>query len=151
MGEINDRVEAARRNENPAVICRVRSGFATLADMQFPRGWCVLLPDPVPASLNAMPIEHRGQYLTDMAALGDAILAATDALRINYSIFGNLAPELHAHVVPRYADEDESMRTKPHWLYPQEKTFAVTFDSERDRPLMEAIARHLRDAGVAVD
>ena len=151
MGEINDRVEAARRGENPSVICRVRSGFAVLADMQFPRGWCVLLPDPVPTSLNTMPIDLRGQFLTDMAALGDAILKATDAVRINYSLFGNLAPELHAHVVPRYADEEEAMRTKPHWLYPQEKTFSVTFDAGRDRELMASIGRHLLEAGVAIE
>jgi len=41
----------------------------------------------------------------------------TGAVRINYEILGNLEPALRAHVVPRFTDEAEELRTKPIWFY----------------------------------
>ncbi len=52
-----------------------------------------------------------------MARIGDALLAVTAAVRINYAIFGNLEPALHAHIVPRYADEPAALRTQHPWAY----------------------------------
>lgn len=68
-------------------------------------GYCLLLPDPVAPHLNALDGGERGRFLADMARLGDAVLASTAAVRINYAMFGNVEPALHAHVFPRYADE----------------------------------------------
>lgn len=93
------------------------SGFAILADKQVLRGYCLLLPDPIPPHLNALQGDQRKQFLHDMAALGDALLAVTGAARINYEILGNLDPALHAHVIPRYLDEPDHLRTKPIWSY----------------------------------
>ena len=48
---------------------------------------------------------RRPQYLADLARLGQVVFEMTGAMRINYAIFGNVEPALHAHVLPRYADE----------------------------------------------
>jgi diadenosine tetraphosphate (Ap4A) HIT family hydrolase len=64
-----------------------------------------------------MEASTRDQFLSDMGRLGDAVLAATGALRINYAMFGNVEPALHAHVIPRYTDEAEAMRTAHPWAY----------------------------------
>ena len=50
-----------------------------------------------------------------MAATGEAVLACTGAVRINYAMFGNTEPALHAHVIPRRADEADSTRTTHPW------------------------------------
>ena len=50
-------------------------------------------------------------------ALGDAVLEATGAERINYEILGNVEPALHAHVIPRHASEDPELRRKAVWLH----------------------------------
>ena len=110
-------VEAARRGENPAVIARTRAGWLVLGEKQVLRGYCLLLPDPVVPHLNSLAGEVRALFLDDMAAIGDALLEVTGAARINYEILGNLEPALHAHIIPRYADEPETLRTKPVWLY----------------------------------
>jgi diadenosine tetraphosphate (Ap4A) HIT family hydrolase len=68
-----------------------------------------------------------------MAALGDAVLAVTGAIRINYAIFGNLDPALHAHVIPRYHDEPASLRTAQPWAYDWDA--APAFDPEQHRDL----------------
>jgi len=54
-------------------------------------------------------------FLADMARLGQEVLALTGAIRINYAIFGNLEPALHAHVLPRFVDEPDAMRTANPW------------------------------------
>jgi diadenosine tetraphosphate (Ap4A) HIT family hydrolase len=52
-----------------------------------------------------------------MARLGDAVLQATGALRMNYEILGNSEPELHCHLFPRYASEPDDKRRMPAWFY----------------------------------
>jgi diadenosine tetraphosphate (Ap4A) HIT family hydrolase len=110
-------VEACRDGTDEALIKRMSSGWAVMGRLQFLRGYCLLLPDPVVPHLNAMDIAVRTQFLADMAKLGDAVLAGTNALRINYAMFGNVEPALHAHVIPRFNDEVESMRTAHPWAY----------------------------------
>lgn len=140
---IHQRVSEANAGSNPKVIARMKSGWAVLGDSQFLKGYCLLLPDPVVADLNDFSGQARQQFLDDMAALGDAVLAVTEALRINYEMLGNLEPALHAHVFPRYADEPNDLKTKPVWLYPQEAWEETTFDLERDRAIMDAIKAKL--------
>ena len=114
---IHRQVEAARRGELERVVARMLSGWAVLGDPQITRGYCLLLPDPVVRDLNALTGDERRQFLGDMAALGDAVLAVTGAERINYEILGNVEPALHAHVIPRHATEDPELRKKPVWLH----------------------------------
>jgi diadenosine tetraphosphate (Ap4A) HIT family hydrolase len=138
---IHRRVDEARAGTNPRVIARLASGWAVFGDVQFLRGYCLLLPDPVVPHLNALTREARRSFLDDMARLGDAVLAVTKAIRINYEMLGNVEPALHAHVFPRFEDEPEALRTKPVWFYDWKA--APEFDARRDRPLMDAIAREL--------
>lgn len=135
---IHQRVQQCNDGSNPKAIARLSSGWAVIGDVQFLRGYCLLLPDPVVPHLNAMDELNRSRFLTDMAALGDAVLAVTGAVRINYEMLGNLEPALHAHVFPRFDDEDEALRTKPVWSYDWDN--APAFDLARDGELMRAIA-----------
>jgi len=114
---IHRQVEAARRGELARAIARMASGWAVLGDPQITRGYCLLLPDPVVADLNALAGAAREQFLRDMASLGDAVLATTGAERINYEILGNVEPALHAHVIPRHASESPDLRRKAVWLH----------------------------------
>lgn len=139
---IHRAVEAAQHGENSCVITRVASGWVVLGDPQVLRGYCLLLPDPVVPDLNALHEPARTDFLRDMTALGDALLTVTGCRRINYEILGNLEPALHAHVVPRYADEPPELRTKPIWSYDWSQ--APKFDAQRDQPLMRAMAAALR-------
>ena len=144
---IHKRVDAARRGENPQVIARLPSGWAVLGDVQVLRGYCLLLPDPVVPHLNAMTMPVRVQFLTDMTRLGDAVLARTGAVRINYEMLGNLEPALHAHVFPRFDDEPEALRTRPPWFYNWDA--APSFDPVRDRDLITDLAALLAKGAYA--
>lgn len=137
---IPERIAAAERGENPHVITRLRSGWLTLADAQPLRGWCVLIATPSVPTLNDLDAEARGLFLEDMARVGDVLLAVTGAVRINYAIFGNQDPQLHAHMVPRYAEEPAELRKGSPFGYPWEPAF----DPGRDGPLMAQLRERLQ-------
>lgn len=117
MGVIADFVAAANAGKLPRAVCRLESGWVVLGDPQVLPGYCVLLADPVVGALNDLTGGRRSAYLADMARVGDAVLAVTGCVRVNYGILGNVAPELHAHVFPRYADEPDDLRLKAVWHY----------------------------------
>lgn len=141
----HDRVAAARAGSNPTTIARVRSGWVVLGDPQVMRGYSLLLPDPMVGQLNELAGAVRQQFLHDMSLVGDAVKAVTGAARINYEILGNQVPALHAHVVPRFANEPAKLREKPIWYY--DWPSAPRFDAERDGELIAAIASELSKLG----
>ena len=143
---IHRQVSAARDGREPRVVARLFSGWVLFGERQFVRGYVLLLPDPVVPSLNALGAQERSQFLLDMARLGDALLKVTNAARINYAILGNLEPALHAHVVPRYSDEPEAVRTSHPWAYDWEA--APRFDRAGSRELAEALRRELTRMGI---
>jgi diadenosine tetraphosphate (Ap4A) HIT family hydrolase len=115
--------------------------------MQYLRGYCILLADPIVPSLNDLNRVKRADYLCDMALVGDALLEVTAAYRINYAVAGNSDPYLHAHIIPRYRAEPESYRTQHPWSYPDSTMLATMFDIERDQDLIcqikQSIQKHL--------
>lgn len=108
-------VDRCRAADYPSAVAKLRSGWVVMGERQVLAGYCLLLPDPVVPDLNSLQAELRGWFLSDMAAVGDALLAVTRALRINYAIFGNVEPALHAHIFPRHATEPEATRTAQPW------------------------------------
>ncbi len=140
-------VIAAREGRDPRLVARVASGWVTFGERQFVRGYVLLLPDPVVPHLNALGPRERAQFLADMAAVGDALLGLTSAVRINYAMFGNVEPALHAHVVPRYADEPEALRTAHPWAY--DWSAATAFDPAVHGGLQLALRRELARSGLA--
>ena len=143
---IHQRVEQARRGQNQTVIRRLRAGWAVLGDNQTIPGYTLLLSDPVVTDLNELSLNERASFLRDMSLVGDALLRATGAYLINYSILGNTDHALHAHIHPRYRDEPEEKRRTGYWAYfpPYPQT---PFDAQRDRPLMERIGAALDELG----
>lgn len=141
-----ERVLQLERGENPRVIARMESGFAVMGDSQYLPGYCLLLASPVVGQLNDLSGEQRADFLEDMAALGDAVRAATGCLRVNYSIYGNLDPFLHAHVWPRYSWEPEETRTLPPLSIPASDRDAVPYLAAEHGGLRDRIQSNLARA-----
>ena len=143
---IHRHVAAARAGREPRVVARLFSGWVVFGERQFLRGYVLLLPDPVVPSLNALGAHERTLFLQDLARLGDAVLKVTGAERINYAILGNLEPALHAHVIPRYADEPADLRTAHPWKYDWEA--APPFERAAHQELADALLKELSRMGV---
>jgi diadenosine tetraphosphate (Ap4A) HIT family hydrolase len=119
------------------------SGWVVMGDVQFLPGYCLLLPDPVVSGLNDLQGEARLKYLSDMATIGDAVMAVTGAYRINYEILGNVEPELHAHVFPRFTSEPDERRRAAVWYYDWEA--APKFSLHEHGELMGKIRRAIEE------
>ncbi len=144
LSTAHHRLETARAGTHPTAICPVPSGWVFLCNLQFLRGYCILQADPVVASLNDLPPAQQTRFLTDMALIGEALLEVTGASRINYGLFGNSDPTLHAHLVPRYLHEPDEFRVGLPWSYPQTHLDSMGIDLARDQPLMFQIARAIQ-------
>lgn len=110
---ITRRVALAQSNQNPYVVTKMRSGWLVIGDVQPLIGYCVFLADPVIPSINDLKDADRVQYSLDVLRVGDALLATTEAYRVNYETLGNSEPALHTHILPRYSDEAEEKRKYP--------------------------------------
>jgi diadenosine tetraphosphate (Ap4A) HIT family hydrolase len=140
---IEERVAMARAGTNPYVIARMPSGWLVIGDVQMLPGYCLLLADPVVESLNALDEPARMRYCLDTVRIGDALMAVTGALRINYLTLGNLEPALHTHIVPRYMSEPEDKRRdNALWVY--DRATARRSDPQgEDRAFMEKMREFL--------
>ena len=143
---IHAQVIAAREGRDAKVVARLFSGWAVFGERQFVRGYCLLLPDPVVPNLNALGARERIAFLSDMSRLGDALLKVKGAARINYAIFGNQDPALHAHVIPRFIDEPEALRGAQPWAY--DWAAAPAFDRAVSRALADSLLREQTRMGV---
>ena len=142
---IHRRVIDARAGRDPTVLGRCASGWAVFGHQQFVQGYLLLLPDPVVPDLNALTPERRSHFLLDMSRLGDALVRTTAPVRVNYAIFGNVEPALHAHVIPRYRTEPDAMQTQHPWAY--DWNAAPAFDPVAAGPLMRALRTELAHLG----
>lgn len=143
----NGRFEAALCGENPTVIMRMESGFAVLGDSQMLPGYSLLLAYPIVPSLNDLKLSQRLTFLRDMGLLGQAVQEVCGATRVNFGIYGNTDPFLHAHIWARYAYESEDRRKYPVWFYPREELYApeVMFDVAKHEKLRLKLAEHLQE------
>lgn len=138
---IEARVTLARRGENPFVIGRLKSGWLVIGDVQPLPGCYLLLADPVVESINALDEPGRVQYCLDTIAIGDALLALTDAYRINYETLSNAEPALHTHILSRYRHEPDEKRRRPGWVGYDWKT-SRKFDPRQDGPFVERMRKY---------
>jgi diadenosine tetraphosphate (Ap4A) HIT family hydrolase len=114
--------------------------------VQHLRGYCILLAEPEIDQLATLSDAAQAEFLTVMVRVGGAIRDVTGAVRVNYGIYGNLDPFLHAHVWPRYADEPAALRALPPLAFPADvrESEADRFSTAVHQPLMHAIRHALR-------
>lgn len=121
------------------------SGWLVIGDVQPLPGYCVLLADPVVESPNALDRAQRTQYSLDAISAGDAVLAVTDAYRINYETLGNGEPALHTHIIPRYRTELDEKRRRVAWCVYDWAT-SRKFDPAQDGPFVERMREYLKSS-----
>lgn len=142
-----DRIGSAERGQNPTVLLRMPSGFAVMGDTQFLPGYCLQLGVPRVDDLNSLPMKARIAFLRDMSLVGEAVERACRPQRLDYEIFGDSDPFLHAHVLPRYAWKPTEYLRTPVSLYPRHMRLDPQhqFNSAKHHNLMEQIRASLRE------
>ena len=82
--------------------------------------------------------EELVAWWADLRVVARALTAVYDACHLNYQLFGNAVPHVHAHVIPRYLDDPAPGRPLP------DSIWAAGAELPADR-LREQVAA-LRDA-----
>jgi diadenosine tetraphosphate (Ap4A) HIT family hydrolase len=143
---VHEWVERCRAGGYAPAIGRLSSGWVVMGERQVLPGYCLLLPDPVVPHLNALSPAPRALFLAEMAQIGDALLAATQAVRINYAIFGNVEPALHAHLFPRSGNEPDHVRNAQPWAL--DWNAAPAYSDALHGDLKRRVESGLRDRGL---
>jgi diadenosine tetraphosphate (Ap4A) HIT family hydrolase len=83
-------------------ICRLEVSTLYLFREQTYRGRCVVALDAHETELFHLDPETLQRFTRDVARAAAALQRAFAPDKINYAIYGDLAPHLHYHVVPKY-------------------------------------------------
>lgn len=83
-------------------ICRLEVSTLYLFREQTYRGRCVVALDAHETELFHLAPDTLRRFTRDVARAAAALQRAFGPDKINYAIYGDLAPHLHYHVVPKY-------------------------------------------------
>lgn len=141
-----DRIGSCEREENPTLICKMKSGFAVMADSQFLPGYVILLRYPKVDSFSDLTLEERSQYLIDTTLIGDALNKVCTPRKINYSTLMNKDNYLHTHIEARYDWESDEYKYGPSWAYPNRERWSekYEFSEEKHCDLKHKLAAELK-------
>ena len=83
-------------------ICRLETSTLYLFREQTYRGRCVVALDAHETELFHLNPDTLQRFTRDVARTAAALQHAFGPDKINYAVYGDLAPHLHYHVVPKY-------------------------------------------------
>jgi diadenosine tetraphosphate (Ap4A) HIT family hydrolase len=131
-----DKFDWRRFVGTPRFIAELPNTVAFLDKRQRFRGRTLVWLKERYDGLSDMPKPLRDASMDELLQVAAAIQRALEPLRINYACYGNIVPQVHWHVVPRYDDD-------PDWQGPPNLT--------GDAPAMEegeyaALAAQIRAA-----
>jgi diadenosine tetraphosphate (Ap4A) HIT family hydrolase len=141
--EICRRVADCAAGRYPGLIAELETGYAVLGDVQYFRGYSLLLCKTPATELDELPPAVRTKYLEEMALLAQAVRIVTQPHKLNYECLGNLVHHLHWHVFPRQMSEPHP--EQPVWgcMPSPEEAARYAFDPQRDAPLLVALRAEL--------
>ncbi len=96
---------AGRDNNEGYFVADLRVSRLRLQREQHVPGWCVLLLRRHVREPHELSEPERIAFFEDMVHVGRALEQVYAALKINYSILGNIVPHVHAHIQPRFYDD----------------------------------------------
>jgi diadenosine tetraphosphate (Ap4A) HIT family hydrolase len=73
-------------------------------------------------------------FWEELLHVGRAIESALDPVKLNYNLLGNSLPHLHAHVIPRFAEDP-----RPEWPFPFPEETPPPFPAGELRATAEVI------------
>jgi diadenosine tetraphosphate (Ap4A) HIT family hydrolase len=84
--------------------------------------------------------DEAAAYWRELLRVGRALESHFDPVKVNYDLLGNSLPHLHAHVIPRYADDP-----RPGWPFPFPEDDPPPFPEDELRA--DAVALHEAASG----
>lgn len=80
--------------------------FVRLPKNQYKRGWTIVALKRHATELYELEPNELAGFFQEVAMVAKALKAVFAPVKLNYSIFGNLCPHVHCHVIPQYVSDD---------------------------------------------
>ncbi|MCB8932600.1 MAG: HIT family protein [Fimbriimonadaceae bacterium] len=93
------------KDEEAVVVADLEASRLRLARNQFVRGYCVLVSHVHAKEPYELAPEVQAAFFRDLMRAAKALDRVFQPVKMNYQILGNQVPHLHAHLLPRYADD----------------------------------------------
>jgi len=107
-------------------------------DNRFP-GRCLVVLKEHHEHFNELSADCVNKFMTQIQQVMDVVKLVTGVERVNLAILGNTVPHIHAHLIPRYPDEEKYPGKSP-WNDPRT---LVTLPTAERIELIEKFNRHL--------
>lgn len=82
------------------------NSIVRLPKNQYKRGWTVVALKRHATELYELEPNELAGFFEEVAMVAKALKTVFDPVKLNYSIFGNLCPHVHCHVIPQYMSDD---------------------------------------------
>lgn len=86
-------------------VAELASSHLRMPRNQFVRGYCVLVCRVHVKEPHELPPGQQVAFFGELTAAARALESVFQPIKMNYLILGNQVPHLHAHLVPRFADD----------------------------------------------
>jgi len=108
-------------------------------DSRFP-GRCIVLLGHHAEHFDELDEDVAAEFMKDVQAVSRAIKRATGATRVNLAILGNAEYHVHAHLIPRYPENEAFPHSSP-WNDPRPKAH---LDDDSRSEIIAAISQELK-------
>ena len=122
-------------------VALLPSAVAVLGYDQYYPGYTLVISRRHATELYHLPDAESQAYFGDMLRVARAIDRAFSPRKMNYELLGNTVPHLHAHVLPRYADDP-----RPGWPFPWPDEDPPPFPEDEVQRDAAALRQALSDA-----
>ena len=113
------------------------SRLLLMDDARFP--WLILVPRIAGArELFDLDAHDRGTLLDELSAVGRALETLLRPDKLNIAALGNVVPQLHVHLIARYAHDDAW--PQPVWGHGVRSPYEATARERRLAELRDALA-----------
>lgn len=93
-------------NEHGHLVAESSHSYIHLKRNQTHAGHCAVILKRHAADVHEMTAEELAGFWGDVAALGRAISALFEPVKIDALVMGHLCPHVHCHVFPQYRSDD---------------------------------------------
>lgn len=104
---ICDKVSRWRRGDDHFVIAEFRQTIFVVGDHQFFEGYSLLLLKSHVRELHDLGAGEQAETFRELMTATEALVKTYHPWKMNYASYGNVAPHVHWHLIPRYASDPD--------------------------------------------
>ncbi len=94
------------KNQFSFKVFEFPNSLVRLPKNQYKRGWTIVALKRHATELYELAPNELAGFFQEVAMVAKTLKMVFGPVKLNYSIFGNLCPHVHCHVIPQYMTDD---------------------------------------------